>query len=511
MKQKTEIEIELSETVAYSRRSERFETFCPECKSLVEMSTPQIAAILTRSTERKVYRLVETDEIHFIETDKILICLKSLTETLSQSPALAGDCQKLRERENTRPIIKGEKMKKMKKILFTICAVLLPLSFTASAQTDIKMKKTTRMNFPNMPAPMKNPQTGEMMDFGKLPDSTMLIKGTRMLTETRVESGDGKKIILTKLRQCDLGRELNYTNKSKKYTVTNFNSSPKTPGKSKPTDKETGGTVTFSMTFTDTGERQQLFGYTARRVKSVMTSKPSPDACQKKAMKVETDGWYIDLPTLSCPLLSPPEQPGNDGELACNDKVIYQVNGKTDRGFAVKETMTMTTDGIPPMTMTHEVTEIAKTELDAQLFEVPPGYTENKDSGTKNAQSNATLNNDKNSSLPTSTTQNNATAPIPATNANETTIQPKKPGVIRIGIVKPKMQMPDSKDDQTAPLQLSAGVRDTVIEALKTETVEAIRLNTDAPESEAKQKECDYIFYANVTQKRGGGEKCSEK
>ena len=78
MKQKTEIEIELSETVAYSRRSERFETFCPECKSLVEMSTPQIAAILTGSTEREIYRLVETGEVHFVETDRVLVCLNSL-------------------------------------------------------------------------------------------------------------------------------------------------------------------------------------------------------------------------------------------------------------------------------------------------------------------------------------------------------------------------------------------------------------------------------------------------
>ena len=32
MTQKTEIEIEMSETVAYSRRGERFESFCPTCK-----------------------------------------------------------------------------------------------------------------------------------------------------------------------------------------------------------------------------------------------------------------------------------------------------------------------------------------------------------------------------------------------------------------------------------------------------------------------------------------------
>ncbi|HVE55871.1 MAG TPA: hypothetical protein VNB22_03520 [Pyrinomonadaceae bacterium] len=78
MKQKTEIEIELQETVAYSRRSEKFEAFCPECKLMVEMATPPVAAVLTVSTEREIYRLVETSKVHFIETDRVLICLNSL-------------------------------------------------------------------------------------------------------------------------------------------------------------------------------------------------------------------------------------------------------------------------------------------------------------------------------------------------------------------------------------------------------------------------------------------------
>ncbi len=78
MIQKTEIEIEMSETVAYSRRSERFETFCPTCKSMSEMATPQLAAVLTHTTEREVYKLVETARVHFVETDRVLICLKSL-------------------------------------------------------------------------------------------------------------------------------------------------------------------------------------------------------------------------------------------------------------------------------------------------------------------------------------------------------------------------------------------------------------------------------------------------
>ena len=83
MKQKTEIEIELTETVAYFRRSERFEAFCPQCKSSVEMATPPIAAIIAKSGEREIYRLIETGNIHFVETDRVFICLKSLNETLS--------------------------------------------------------------------------------------------------------------------------------------------------------------------------------------------------------------------------------------------------------------------------------------------------------------------------------------------------------------------------------------------------------------------------------------------
>ena len=78
MQQKTEIEIEVSETIIYNRSSERFETFCPECKSPVEMATPHVAAILSRFTEREIYRLVETGKVHFVETDRVLICLNSL-------------------------------------------------------------------------------------------------------------------------------------------------------------------------------------------------------------------------------------------------------------------------------------------------------------------------------------------------------------------------------------------------------------------------------------------------
>ena len=80
MSTKTEIEIEMSETVAYSSRTERFEAYCLQCESLVEMATPPVAAIMAHITEREVYRLVEAGEIHFFESERVFICTRSLEE-----------------------------------------------------------------------------------------------------------------------------------------------------------------------------------------------------------------------------------------------------------------------------------------------------------------------------------------------------------------------------------------------------------------------------------------------
>lgn len=91
MKQKTEIEIEVKETIAYFRRSERHEAFCPECESVVEMSTPQVAAILTEFTEREIFRFIETGKVHFVETERVLVCLNSLTAIPTATLVIDGE------------------------------------------------------------------------------------------------------------------------------------------------------------------------------------------------------------------------------------------------------------------------------------------------------------------------------------------------------------------------------------------------------------------------------------
>lgn len=79
MKPKTEIEIKLIETIHYSKHSERFEAYCPECGSTAEFTTPHTAALITGSSEREIYRLIEANAIHFVETDRVLVCQRSLS------------------------------------------------------------------------------------------------------------------------------------------------------------------------------------------------------------------------------------------------------------------------------------------------------------------------------------------------------------------------------------------------------------------------------------------------
>ena len=81
---------------------------------------------------------------------------------------------------------------------------------------------------------------------------------------------------------------------------------------------------------------------------------------------------------------------------------------------------------------------------------------------------------------------------------------PKKPGVVRVGIVSPKSQMPSA----SGMFNLSEPVREALIHDINGPLVEAIPLSAGIPvqyEAEARQKECDYILTSTVTAKKGGG------
>ncbi len=112
MKHKTEIEIEMSERIVFSRRTERFESFCPQCQSNVEMASPQIAAILTHTTERGVYRLIEAGTVHFVEAARVFVCIRSLTLTLAEPYVIVGKAffKKQEDTETANQIVPEEEI-----------------------------------------------------------------------------------------------------------------------------------------------------------------------------------------------------------------------------------------------------------------------------------------------------------------------------------------------------------------------------------------------------------------
>ena len=78
MKRNREILIEINENVASDKTLQKFEAFCTGCKTLADFTTPKTVAILLRTSEREIFRLIEAEKIHFIETDQIWICLPSI-------------------------------------------------------------------------------------------------------------------------------------------------------------------------------------------------------------------------------------------------------------------------------------------------------------------------------------------------------------------------------------------------------------------------------------------------
>jgi hypothetical protein len=73
-----EIEVKLIETIAYNRRNERFDADCADCGSRTQFASPQIAGIIAGTGEREIFRLIERNAIHFIETDRVWVCVNSL-------------------------------------------------------------------------------------------------------------------------------------------------------------------------------------------------------------------------------------------------------------------------------------------------------------------------------------------------------------------------------------------------------------------------------------------------
>lgn len=385
----------------------------------------------------------------------------------------------------------------MRKLSLFAIAAVLGLSGSAMADVKLKTRQTTS---------------------GQTTENTTYIKGKRQRTEMM----SGQYISLT---QCDLGRDLQLSPQTKTYMVSLYNDGTQSApqevkaGATVPVTK--GGTMYLTTTTKDTGERKQMFGYTARHIIQTIETESSPDACSTNKTKMEMDMWVIDAEfSLICNRnYDPTTFRGKNG--GCTDKVVTKNLGTGKGGYPLWQKMTMfDATGKETSSIIQEVVELSKATLDASLFEAPADYREVKDTAQlyAAAASQASANDrpasqsyssgNTNSSLPSSSGLSSTISKAASTSSEPSdapALGAKKAGTVRIGVANVKT---GAVGEGISAADLSAAIKNSLGEFLKGTKIEVVSLDAklaSAQAEEAKQKECDFVLAANVSHKKGGG------
>lgn len=214
---------------------------------------------------------------------------------------------------------------------------------------------------------------------GQSSESLTMIRGSRERSEMQL--GAGMEMIT--ITQCDLKRNVQLGTAAKKYMVTPMDTGATTAAESTTKTAATrGGVVTYTTTSIDTGERREMFGFTARHVKTTTTMQSSPDACTPVNQKIERDGWYIDFSFgITCDLNRSQMMGSPAAQGGCQDRYQFKQVGTGRDGYPLIETTTMYgPDGQAMFSSSKEVVELSREPLDPSLFDVPAGYTETANS-----------------------------------------------------------------------------------------------------------------------------------
>ena len=370
------------------------------------------------------------------------------------------------------------------RVSYYTLAVLICLSTLASADLKIKTRTTV---------------------MGHGTESTVYIKGPRQRTEMSYGSHGGAVTLM----QCDQKRMITISgnqctvtqmggNETSCPTMPNMRAMGRDMDNADATPPRKGGVQSITRNSTDTGERQDMFGYKARHIKTSMVMESSPDACNQSHMKMEQDGWYADLSAgfscadesyraLACGA-------GGGGKRGCTDRIVLKGGGNAALGYPMKQTTTMTSEQ-GTFTMTTEVVELTNTTLEAPLFDMPPGC---KVMDLSAMMGGAPSTSHSEAAPPPPSAPKPAATPAPPAAAP---VAPKTAGVVRVGVVKIK-----DMSGQSLPAD---NLRLNLLSEFERQHLEAVPLTVDAPhadvENEARDKQCDYIVYTVPTQLKEPG------
>ena len=309
---------------------------------------------------------------------------------------------------------------------------------------------------------------------GQKTESVTYRKGQR----ERFEFGD---IIV--LKQPDLKRTVQIMRAANTYMVVpdGAPSGPPMPAAAPNAPPQIPGVVAMTTTIVDTGERKAMFGLQARHVKVTIDKQPAGPACDTSRQHIETDGWYVDLPEQPAQSLTPPPPAG------CVDEVKATVNGDPKGlGFPVGYSTTITGEDGKPTVVAMDVSELEITNLDAALFEIPPGMT---GAGDLRALTQAVSNADE-----TKLAEQLAPSAPPVQ---------KTPGVVLIGVGELVNKTAQQVDTRALRDKLVSELAETKLTAAPLAGSEA------ALAQQAGEHGYDYVLRAEITDlkvsKSGGG------
>ncbi len=256
----------------------------------------------------------------------------------------------------------------MNKILSLVSLIALFMSLASTAFADFKLRQQITMSA------RKESFTQER---------AIWVKGARERTENKFTDERIAQMMpqIAEIRQCDLRQNLKINDRTKRYLINPFYETEDKPLPSvQPTTKtetRTGGTVNWTYTLTDTGERQQMFGLTARRLIVKQLAETSKDSCQGESkMSMTEEGWFVFLlPENANCMIDLPRGKGSE-TTKCRDNLIMK--GKIQYPGMMLEGTTKMIDLLKndESTISVKTLELSKATLEMSLFEIPVGYSE---------------------------------------------------------------------------------------------------------------------------------------
>jgi hypothetical protein len=239
------------------------------------------------------------------------------------------------------------------------------------------------------------------------------------------------------------------------------------------------GVVNVTVSIVDLGERKDVFGQTARRVRTVIERQPEPGACDQSRLRTETDGWYIDTPKVLAATAG--DATPAVAVSGCSDEIKTSASGDaTLLGFAIgyRTTLTDLADkDAKPAESSMEIVEFEVLKIDPSLFELPTGVTAVADA----REFTKAISDAHEAQL--------------ASGAADAAVPEKKAGTLRVAV-------PEVTNKTTQTVDTRA-LRSRLITELEEQKIDAIPLAA-APAADlaakAKQLGADYLLVAEVTE-----------